>query len=107
MTLDHGFARPALFDVGGGGRSVVPAGGRVSSRSWRRILRRSVSACLRLRGLWLGPERGRTTASRNLASRSPLQGRARGAAGPDAEVVVEDYLRETHGTICGPRVPRP
>lgn len=45
---------------------------------------------------------GGTTASRNLASEARFRAALEGFAGPDAKVVVEDYPRETHGTIAVP-----
>ena len=45
---------------------------------------------------------GGTTASRNLASEDRFRAALEGFAGPDAKVVVEDYPRETHGTIAVP-----
>lgn len=45
---------------------------------------------------------GGTTASRNLASEARFRAALEGFAGPDAKVIVEDYPRETHGTIAVP-----
>ena len=45
---------------------------------------------------------GGTTASRNLASEDRFRAALEGFAGPDATIVVEDYPRETHGTIAVP-----
>lgn len=45
---------------------------------------------------------GGTTTSRNLASEARFRAALEGFAGPDAKVVVEDYPRETHGTIAVP-----
>ena len=45
---------------------------------------------------------GGTTASRNLAYEARFRAALEGFAGPDAKVVVEDYPRETHGTIAVP-----
>ena len=39
---------------------------------------------------------------RNLASEDRFRAALEGFAGPDAKVVVEDYPRETHGTIAVP-----
>ena len=45
---------------------------------------------------------GGTTASRNLASEDRFRAALEGFAGADATIVVEDYPRETHGTIAVP-----
>lgn len=45
---------------------------------------------------------GGTTASRNLASEDRFRAALEGFAGLNATIVVEDYPRETHGTIAVP-----
>lgn len=45
---------------------------------------------------------GGTTASRNLASEDRFRAALEGFAGLNATIVIEDYPRETHGTIAVP-----